>query len=317
MLRAIAFCAILCVALFTTVASAQSDLEPPTLVSLSVSPQLVNASLGDQVVTVTAHIRDNLSGCSDNCLSVYFVPRFGPRAQTKLASFHSQDLITGTLTNGIYQTSILLPQYSYEGEWVIDTMYLSDRVRNSCGLPSASAKCAFDMPLVHFTNVRIESLNLLPALANQPSTPTPTRPPIPTPTPTLTPSPDNFPFLLGENSGQCVHNAGNTFFSGFVRDLNNNRVNGVCVHIAFYEPRGTKCSGCDGVGDGVWGFSPFGGPAKGGEPIEIFVVACEGAMPPGGQTSQTGFGNLTPQSPKWTHTLNGSEECTGITFYKK
>lgn len=150
--------------------------------------------------------------------------------------------------------------------------------------------------------------------------PQPTQPPAAQPTapPAAPPSQnDSFPFILGENSGQCVPNAGNSYFQGFVRDTNNNLVNGVCIHIAFYEPRGTKCSGCDGVGDGIWGFSPFGGPAKGGEPIEIYVVPCEGAMPLGGQTSQSGFGNLSQQSPKWTHTMNGSEQCTGITFYKK
>lgn len=133
------------------------------------------------------------------------------------------------------------------------------------------------------------------------------------------PSDEGFPFALGDTY-QCAPNEGNTYFSGFVRDMNNNPVNGVCVHIHFYEPRGTKCSGCDGVGDGIWGFSPFGGPAPtggGGIPIEIFVVPCEGEMPMGGQTAQSGFGNLTPQSPKWTRTITSSEQCTGITFYKK
>jgi hypothetical protein len=150
--------------------------------------------------------------------------------------------------------------------------------------------------------------------------PQPTQPPEAQPTAPPAAQPpaqnDSFPFLLGDTAS-CVPNAGNSYFQGFVRDTNNNLVNGVCIHIAFYEPRGTKCSGCDGVGDGIWGFSPFGGPAKGGEPIEIFVVPCEGSMPLGGQTSQSGFGNLSPQSPKWTHTMNGSEQCTGITFYKK
>lgn len=140
-------------------------------------------------------------------------------------------------------------------------------------------------------------------------------PAITAPVPTDTP---NFPFSLG-TSESCAPNASNTYFSGFVRDSNNNLVNGVCVHIAFYGPRGTKCSGCDAVGDGNWGFSPFGSPSKGGEPIEIYVVPCSGSMPLGGQTEQTGFGDLTPQSPKWLHTIssNGREQCTGITFYKK
>ena len=174
------------------------------------------------------------------------------------------------------------------------------------------------------TAQNVQAVAIAPNIPAPPPTPIPQPTPVPQPTappaaqPTAAPPPasDNFPFTLGTTE-TCAPNAGTTYFSGFVRDSNNNLMNGVCVHIAFYEPRGTKCSGCDGVGDGIWGFSPFGGPAKGGEPIEIFVVACDGSMPLGGQTSQSGFGNLTPQSPKWTHTVNGSEQCTGITFYKK
>ena len=73
----------------------------------------------------------------------------------------------------------------------------------------------------------------------------------------------NFPYSLGSTE-RCDPNPGTTYFQGFVRDANNNPLNAVCVHIDFYGPRNTKCSGCDGVGDGNWGFSPFGGPAKRG-----------------------------------------------------
>jgi uncharacterized protein YraI len=140
--------------------------------------------------------------------------------------------------------------------------------------------------------------------------------PAPPPAEQAPPANDNFPFALAETA-QCAPNEGNTYFEGFVRDANNNLLNAVCVHIAFYGPRGTKCSGCDGVGDGRWGFSPFGGPAPSGTFVEIFIVPCEGEMPKGGQTEQSGFGDLTPQSPKWSRTINSSEQCTGITFYKK
>jgi uncharacterized protein YraI len=126
----------------------------------------------------------------------------------------------------------------------------------------------------------------------------------------------NFPYILGTTE-RCDPNPGTTYFSGFVRDSNNNPLNGVCVHVAFYEPRKTVCSGCDGVGDGNWGHSPFGGAAPPGTPVEIFVVPCTPNMPPYGQSAETGFGDLTPQSPKWTRVINASEQCTGITFYKK
>ena len=126
----------------------------------------------------------------------------------------------------------------------------------------------------------------------------------------------NFPYSLGSTE-RCDPNPGTTYFSGFVRDANNNPLNAVCIHIDFYGPRNTKCSGCDGVGDGNWGFSPFSGPAKPGTTVSIFVVPCSPNLPPGGQTENTGFGDLTPQSPAWTHTINQSEQCTGIAFYKK
>lgn len=149
-----------------------------------------------------------------------------------------------------------------------------------------------------------------------PPTPVPTNTPVPAPVaeapaPAPAPAESNLPFQLLDTA-KCEPNAGSTYFSGFVRYNDNSPRNAVCVHLHFYEPRTTKCSGCDGVGDGVWGFSPFGGPAPPGTPIEIWVVECPDSLPLGGQSS--GFGDLTPLSPKWTHTVNESEQCTGITF---
>ncbi|MGB5052674.1 MAG: hypothetical protein WBO46_27230, partial [Caldilineaceae bacterium] len=116
---------------------------------------------------------------------------------------------------------------------------------------------------------------------------------------------------------RCDPNPGTTYFNGFTRASDNSLINAVCVHIAFYGPRNTKCSGCDGVGDGNWGFSPFGGPAPAGTTVEIYVVQCPGSMPAGGQTEGSGFGDLTPQSPKWVKTINESVQCTGITFVRR
>ncbi|MCS6827812.1 MAG: SH3 domain-containing protein [Caldilinea sp.] len=173
-----------------------------------------------------------------------------------------------------------------------------------------------------------ESVAVAQNIPPTPIPPTPTNTPVPAPAPAepqqpppaepqqpAPPSGNNYPFILG-NTERCDPNPGQTYFSGYVRDTNNNPVNGVCVHIWFYEPRTTKCSGCDGVGDGVWGFSPFGGPAPRGTTVEIFVVQCpSGPLPPGGLSSN--FGDLTPQSPKWVRTINESEQCTGITFYRR
>ncbi len=148
--------------------------------------------------------------------------------------------------------------------------------------------------------------------------PPPTAPPPPPAPPTAPPAPapppqPQYPFMLVKGVERCDPNAGSTYFNGFVRNRDNSPKNGVCVHVAFYGPRQTKCSGCGGVGDGVWGFSPFGGPAPKGTTVEIFVVSCDN-VPASGQSQATGFGNLTPMSDKWVHTVNASEQCTGITF---
>ena len=165
-----------------------------------------------------------------------------------------------------------------------------------------------------------------PAPATATPVPQPTQPPVAEAQPTQPPAAaapttapvqdaGNYPFVLG-GSVNCQPNPGITYFKGFTRDASNNLINGVCVHIAFYEPRTTKCSGCDGVGDGNWGFAPFGNnPAPSGTPIEIYVVQCPANLPQSGQSE--GFGDLTPQSPKWTMTVGESVQCEGITFYKK
>lgn len=166
--------------------------------------------------------------------------------------------------------------------------------------------------------------NAIQVAGNIPAPPViqPTRPPAPAPVPTTPPAPvaptappaPSTAFSLVKGVERCDPNADQTYFNGFVRRRDNSPMNGVCVHVAYYGPRNTKCSGCDNVGDGVWGFSPFGGPAPAGTTVEIFVVTCPSAMPVGGQTIESGFGDLTPQSDKWVHTVTTSEQCTGITF---
>ncbi len=165
------------------------------------------------------------------------------------------------------------------------------------------------------TNIPVAPTAAPPPPATATPAPQPTTPPAAEATAAPAPAPvANTPFQLG-NTESCNPNEGQTYFSGVVRDTANNPVNGVCILMYFYEPRTIKCSGCDGVGDGNWGFSPFGGPAPAGTTVEIYVVGCPGTLPMGGISS--GFGDLTPQSPKWVRTIAQSEQCTGITFYKK
>jgi len=153
----------------------------------------------------------------------------------------------------------------------------------------------------------------------RPTSPPPAPQPAPQPQPQPQPQPapqTQYPFQLVKGVERCDPNEGQTHFNGFVRYRDNSPRNGVCIHVAYYGPRSTKCSGCDGQGDGYWSFSPFGGPAPAGTTVEVYVVECLPNIPHGGINVDTpgGFGNLTPQSEKWVHTFTTSEQCTGITF---
>lgn len=144
-----------------------------------------------------------------------------------------------------------------------------------------------------------------PRPAQPTAAPQPTNPPAP-------PAPQ-YPFQYVQGSANCQPNAGATYFNGYVRYRNNTPRNGVCVHIAFYGPRQSKCSGCGGVGDGVWGFAPFGSqPPAAGTTVEIYVTSCEGMPSSGDQSSFSG--PPAPQSDKFVTTLSGGTQCTGITF---
>lgn len=165
--------------------------------------------------------------------------------------------------------------------------------------------------------VQVAQAPALPTARPQPTArPRPVQPtnPPPPPAPTSPPAPQ-FPYSYMEGSANCQPNAGTTYFNGFVRDRSNNLLNGVCVHIAFFGPRQTKCSGCGGVGNGVWGFAPFGSNQPGpGTTIELYVTSCEGVGPTGDLS--TFSGPPVPQSNKFVRTLNQGEQCTGITFLK-
>lgn len=146
--------------------------------------------------------------------------------------------------------------------------------------------------------------------APPPPTATPV-PPTPVPVPTQPPAP-RFPYSL-VNQGHCNAHAAISFFSGYVRDVNNNPVNDVCVHIAFHGPRNTKCTGC-GVEAGKWGFTPFGQQTGSGTTVEIYIVNCPSGVPRDRGLSGSATGPLSQISEKWTKTLSGGQTCNDITF---
>lgn len=158
----------------------------------------------------------------------------------------------------------------------------------------------------------------IPTLPPPPPTWTPTITPTPefTPTPVFTPTPTpNYTYNLTDR-GTCDRTDALPQFRGSVESSDGAPQNFACVHIAFWGPRQTQCTGCDRAGDGNWGFAPFGDNPPEDTVVEIFVVNCPtSGVPPGGQNGE--FVNLTPLSPSWTHRVSGKELCTDITFTSK
>jgi hypothetical protein len=116
--------------------------------------------------------------------------------------------------------------------------------------------------------------------------------------------------------GKCEATGGLNQYQGVIRYNSGSERNNICVHIAFWGPRQTKCSGCDEAEEGAWSFAPFGDNPPIDTLVELYVVNCPtSGIPPGGQN--TDFVNLTPLSPKWTHQVKGKEVCSGITFVSK
>ncbi len=166
-------------------------------------------------------------------------------------------------------------------------------------------------PLVTATNANSVQVALV-IPAPPPPTATPI-PPTPVPAPTQPPAP-RFPYSL-VNNGNCSSHSQISFFNGYVRDIHNNPINEVCVHIAFSGPRNTKCTGC-GDAAGKWGFTPFGQQTGSGTTVEIYVVNCPPGVPRDRGLSGSNTGPLTPISEKWTKTLSGGATCSNITFRK-
>lgn len=178
-------------------------------------------------------------------------------------------------------------------------------------------------------NVTIAAV--IPAEPTRTPTPVPP-PPTPVPVPTQPPAPQ-YKWFVG-NQGQCHRNDRATILKGFVVDRAGFKRNDMCVHIAFYGPRQTICTGCPpGTGrpQGFWEFVPFGVAAE-GKPlstvsdvsfpitIEIFMVNCPETLQPdkGGRFSQNeNFGDLTPISEKWIRTLDHSQQCNNIDFQER
>ena len=91
--------------------TSNQDTIPPVLTNFSFSPDIVDVSLSEQVVTFDFSCTDNISGYDASGIEL--------RSPTwnQYVYDYTNSLISGNSINGTYQNEITIPQYSEEGTW--------------------------------------------------------------------------------------------------------------------------------------------------------------------------------------------------------
>jgi hypothetical protein len=118
------------------------DVRAPRLQAFSIEPGTIDTSLGSQTILVKAHITDDESGLNDGygAQSYSFSRVFFTGPEGSNAEFYAEfrpgsddperNLVSGTATDGFYEVSVTLPQYSAQGRWKINYVSLEDEATN-------------------------------------------------------------------------------------------------------------------------------------------------------------------------------------------
>lgn len=141
------------------------DTEPPQIRRLDFTPRWVDPSERDQTVLVSAHLTDALSGLSNavpgftawGYASVGF--QSPSRLQFASAFFIPSMRASGTVFDGLFTNSMILPRYSETGVWTVQGFSIADAVGNVTALTLAEVE-ALGLP------TRL-AVGILPALTFQ------------------------------------------------------------------------------------------------------------------------------------------------------
>jgi hypothetical protein len=120
--------------LLIPIASAISDLTPPSIVSFDFKPKMVDVSKSDQTITVIAQLEDNLSGiwnmgAGSSPSQVAFASP-SSEASISAAFWVIRNLVSGGMLNGTYKDNMTLPRGSASGKWHLDHFILVDNAGN-------------------------------------------------------------------------------------------------------------------------------------------------------------------------------------------
>lgn len=113
--------------------TSNEDVTPPEIVSLTLTPDVVDVSGGNQTVTARLQIRDATAGvdmrtCS-NCYTTLNL-RSPTAGQDVYVSRYSFSLVGGNFQDGTWEGSFTIPRYSEAGEWQANYLYVEDLAGN-------------------------------------------------------------------------------------------------------------------------------------------------------------------------------------------
>src|ERR1039458_6648964 len=114
-------------------ALAQGDVTPPTLLSVSVSPNPVDAQQSPQTVTIQLGASDNLSGVDfEEPQFIYDAVTFTSPSGNETINVRGAtfSLVSGNTMNGVWQSTFTVSNYSESGAWTLTEVTFPDAVGN-------------------------------------------------------------------------------------------------------------------------------------------------------------------------------------------
>ena len=107
------------------------DIIAPSVVSISTSPSVIDTSMASATITVSARLTDELAGVSNGGVApATQVVMQGPTGSHRLTANLSQR-VTGSSLDGVYAGQLVVPRFSEQGQWTLQSITAYDQTGNS------------------------------------------------------------------------------------------------------------------------------------------------------------------------------------------
>jgi hypothetical protein len=119
------------------------DINPPDIVSASISPSTVDTSNSNQPITITLHLQDDLAGIGTPGQVGYSMSQisFVSPSGTQYAGtyFTADQRAAGDAYDGVYTNTLWLPRFSEPGTWSLNSLMVVDAAGNERQIGLAEA----------------------------------------------------------------------------------------------------------------------------------------------------------------------------------